>query len=103
MRGEQFVKVERLLAGTIKLIDEGLLKPGDRVRSIRAGAAEQGVSKNTMAEAYERAGGRIVKLAQRAFWGGVQGYFADTEGHLWEVAHNPSFPLDAEGNISLPT
>ena len=53
-------------------------------------------------DAAERAGGRIVKLAQRAFWGGVQGYFADTEGHLWEVAHNPGFPLDAEGNISLP-
>lgn len=53
--------------------------------------------------AAERAGGRIVKPAQQAFWGGVQGYFADTEGHLWEVAHNPGFPLDAEGNISLPT
>jgi len=50
----------------------------------------------------EKAGGRIVKTAQRAFWGGVQGYFADTEGNLWEVAHNPDFPLDAEGRISLP-
>jgi len=50
----------------------------------------------------EKAGGRIVKPAQRAFWGGVQGYFADTEGNLWEVAHNPDFPLDAEGRISLP-
>jgi uncharacterized protein len=49
-----------------------------------------------------RAGGRIVKPAQRAFWGGLQGYFADTEGNLWEVAHNPDFPLDAEGRISLP-
>ena len=50
----------------------------------------------------EKAGGRIVKPAQRAFWGGWYGYFADTEGHLWEVAHNPDFPLDAEGRISLP-
>ena len=49
------------------------------------------------------AGGRIVKPAQRAFWGGWYGYFADTEGNLWEVAHNPGFPLDAEGRISLPT
>lgn len=48
------MKVERLLAGTIKLIEDGLLKPGERLRSIRAGAAEHGVSKNTMAEAYER-------------------------------------------------
>jgi predicted lactoylglutathione lyase len=49
-----------------------------------------------------RAGGRIVKPAHKAFWGGMQGYFADTEGNLWEVAHNPDFPIDAEGRISLP-
>ncbi len=42
-----------------------------------------------MLAAAEKAGGRIVKPAQRAFWGGWYGYFADTEGHLWEVAHNP--------------
>ena len=47
--------------------------------------------------AAEKAGGRIVKPAQRAFWGGWYGYFADPEGHLWEVAHNPDFPIDAEG------
>ena len=50
----------------------------------------------------EKSGGRIVKPAGRAFWGGWYGYFADTEGHLWEVAHNPDFPIDAEGNIALP-
>ena len=42
--------------------------------------------------AAEKAGGRIVKPAERAFWGGWYGYFADTEGHVWEVAHNPDFP-----------
>ncbi len=50
----------------------------------------------------EKAGGRIVKPAGRAFWGGWYGYFADTEGHVWEVAHNPDFPIDANGNIALP-
>lgn len=50
----------------------------------------------------ERAGGRIIKPAQRAFWGGWYGYFADTEGHLWEVAHNPDFPIAKDGTISLP-
>jgi uncharacterized protein len=50
----------------------------------------------------EKAGGRVLKPAARAFWGGVQGYFYDTEGNLWEVAHNPDFPIDAEGSISLP-
>ncbi|MDP3896242.1 MAG: VOC family protein [Mesorhizobium sp.] len=48
------------------------------------------------------AGGHIVKPAQKAFWGGWYGYFADTEGNLWEVAHNPDFPIAADGSISLP-
>jgi len=50
-----------------------------------------------------KAGGRIVKPAKRAFWGGYSGYFADPDGHLWEVAHNPDFPLDAEGRLQLPS
>lgn len=33
------------------------------------------------------AGGRLVKPAQDVFWGGYSGYFADPDGHLWEVAH----------------
>lgn len=38
------------------------------------------------------AGGRIVKPAQTADWGGYAGYFADPDGFLWEVAWNPRFP-----------
>jgi uncharacterized protein len=37
-------------------------------------------------------GGRVVKPGQTADWGGYSGYFADTEGFLWEVAWNPHFP-----------
>lgn len=35
------------------------------------------------------AGGRLVKPGQDMFWGGYSGYFADPDGHLWEVAWNP--------------
>jgi catechol 2,3-dioxygenase-like lactoylglutathione lyase family enzyme len=42
----------------------------------------------------ESAGADVVKPAQDAFWGGYSGYFADPDGHLWEVAWNPEFPLD---------
>ena len=49
----------------------------------------------------ERAGGSVMKPAQAASWGGYSGYFADPDGHLWEVAHNPYFPIDAEGRTSL--
>lgn len=48
------------------------------------------------------AGGRLLKSAQPTSWGGYQGYFADPEGHLWEVAWNPGFALDADGNVTLP-
>jgi uncharacterized protein len=37
-------------------------------------------------------GGRIVKPAHEADWGGYSGYFADPDGFLWEVAWNPHFP-----------
>lgn len=50
----------------------------------------------------EQAGGRVLKQATQADWGGTQGYFYDTEQNLWEVAFNPDFPIDAEGRITLP-
>lgn len=37
------------------------------------------------------AGAELVKPPQKAFWGGYSGYFADPDGYLWEVAHNPLF------------
>jgi catechol 2,3-dioxygenase-like lactoylglutathione lyase family enzyme len=46
-----------------------------------------------------RSGGKLVKKAQDVFWGGYSGYFADPDGHLWEVAWNPHFwpgPKDDE-------
>ena len=48
------------------------------------------------------AGGRIVKPGQKVFWGGFSGYFADPEGNLWEVAHNPFWPLDERGLPVIP-
>jgi len=37
------------------------------------------------------AGATLIKPAQKADWGGYSGYFADPDGHLWEIAHNPLF------------
>ncbi|MCB1154063.1 MAG: VOC family protein [Deltaproteobacteria bacterium] len=48
------------------------------------------------------AGATLVKPAQDVFWGGYHGYFADLDGHLWEVAWNPGFPLDENGAVTLP-
>ena len=48
------------------------------------------------------AGATIVRTAQTVFWGGYSGYFADPDGHLWEVAYNPILPLDGAGQMQLP-
>lgn len=37
------------------------------------------------------AGAKLVKAPAKVFWGGYSGYFADPDGYLWEVAHNPLF------------
>ena len=50
----------------------------------------------------ESCGARIVKPAEKVFWGGYSGYFADPDGHLWEVAFNPFSPLDENGHMTLP-
>ena len=49
-----------------------------------------------------RAGAKLLKPAQEAFWGGYSGYFADLDGFLWEVAWNPSFPIAEDGGIRIP-
>lgn len=46
-------------------------------------------------------GARIVKAPTRAGWGGYSGYFADPDGHLWELCYNPMFPLDQHGRIEI--
>ncbi|MFA9479631.1 VOC family protein [Phycisphaerales bacterium AB-hyl4] len=53
-----------------------------------------------LAEA-EAAGGRIVKPAQDAFWGGHSGYFADPDGYLWEVAWG-AFEFNEDGSLQIP-
>ena len=50
----------------------------------------------------EAAGATIVKPAEDVFWGGYSGYFADLDGHLWEVAYNPFWPLNEQGVPQLP-
>ncbi|MBW4694338.1 MAG: VOC family protein [Lyngbya sp. HA4199-MV5] len=51
----------------------------------------------------EQLGERIVKPAQDVFWGGYSGYFADPDGHLWEVAWNPFWTIDDAGQVLLPS
>ena len=46
-------------------------------------------------------GVKILKEPQKVFWGGYSSYFADPDGYCWEVAYNPFFPFDENGNLKL--
>lgn len=62
-------------------------------------------TREAVAETLEQAraaGAEIVRPAEEVFWGGVRGHFRDPDGHLWEVAWNPHFPLDPDGRVKLP-
>ena len=49
------------------------------------------------------AGATALKQPEEVFWGGYSGYFADPDGHAWEIAHNPFAPLSADGTLTLPS
>jgi uncharacterized protein len=53
-----------------------------------------------LAEA-EQAGGTVVRAAEEAEWGGTTGAFADPEGYVWEVAHNPGWTIEDDGSIRI--
>lgn len=48
------------------------------------------------------AGATALKAPEAVFWGGYSGYYADPDGHVWEVAHNPFWPLAEDGSLTLP-
>lgn len=50
----------------------------------------------------ERAGGTVTRAPADTFYGGYAGCFADPDGHVWEIAHNPGFPLAEDGAITIP-
>jgi len=47
------------------------------------------------------AGATQLKPATKVFWGGYNGYFADADGNVWEVAYNPFWPMQENGRIDL--
>ncbi len=48
------------------------------------------------------AGATALKSPEEVFWGGYSGYFADPDGHVWELAMNPFWPLAEDGSLTLP-
>lgn len=48
------------------------------------------------------AGATGMKAPEKVFWGGYSGYWSDPDGHVWEVAMNPFWPLAENGTLTLP-
>jgi hypothetical protein len=83
--------------------DAGIADSGSRFGGIALAHNVRGRGDvDALLDEAERAGGRILKPAADAVWGGYTGYFADPDGHLWEVAWNPHFAMETDGSIRLP-
>ncbi|MCX5149781.1 MULTISPECIES: VOC family protein [unclassified Streptomyces] len=52
--------------------------------------------------AAQQAGATVTKPARTTAYGGYAGCFADPDGYLWEIAHNPGFPLAEDGSLTIP-
>jgi uncharacterized protein len=92
------------LFGRASLAEDALVadsEPGFSEVSLAHNVASEAEVDAVLAEAV-KVGARLLKPGQRVFWGGYSGYFADPDGHLWEVAHNPYFPFNANGHLNLP-
>jgi uncharacterized glyoxalase superfamily protein PhnB len=49
-----------------------------------------------------QAGATVTRPPAPTFYGGYAGCFTDPDGHVWEIAHNPGFVLDADGALTIP-
>ncbi len=84
--------------------DLGIADDGARWGGI--GLAHNVGSREAVHEVIEQArtnGAEITREPADTFYGGYAGVFRDLDGHAWEVAHNPGFGLDSDGNVVLPS
>ncbi|WP_299730570.1 VOC family protein [uncultured Tateyamaria sp.] len=84
------------LAGLADEIGVSVDTLGHGAMALAHNVREKGDVAALLAQA-EAAGARVLKPAADVFWGGHHGYFADPEGHIWEVAFNPFSPLGPDG------
>lgn len=83
--------------------DQG--RPGAPLGTGAMTLAQNFASKAEVDAAYATAlaaGAKGLKAPQEVFWGGYSGYWADPDGHVWEVAMNPFWPFNNDGSLTLP-
>ncbi|MCG3269132.1 VOC family protein [Yoonia sp. I 8.24] len=83
--------------------DQG--RPGTKLGTGAMTLAQNFETESEVDAAYAAAldvGATALKSPEKVFWGGYSGYYADPDGHVWEVAYNPFWPLNADGSLTLP-
>jgi len=86
------------LAEDVELTADG---SGFRGMSIAINMRTRGEVDTAINEA-KQAGASLIRAAKDVFWGGYVGYFADPDGHMWEIAWNPTFAMTEDGRLVLP-
>lgn len=77
-----------------------LASPGAFALAHNVGSAKE---VQPLLERLEKAGGRILRPGDAPPHGGFRGYAADPDGHAWEIAYNPAWPIDADGRVTFST
>jgi predicted lactoylglutathione lyase len=57
---------------------------------------------DAITSAAEAAGATVTRAPADTFYGGYASYFSDPDGHSWEIAYNPGFPIADDGSITIP-
>ena len=86
-----------------KLAEDAEIDPeGHGFAGITLGYNAQSESEvDEIISALKSKGAKIIEEPQKAFWGGYHSYFADPDDYRWEVAYNPFFAFDENGNVKL--
>lgn len=100
-----FYQLNGIVLGTFlkRALDEDMQRQGSNGNAAFA-LAHNVADREAVAPLIERlagAGGTLLRAADSPPHGGLRGYVADPDGHAWEIAWNPGFAMDGEGNVSF--
>ncbi|OJY63057.1 MAG: glyoxalase [Sphingobium sp. 66-54] len=102
-----FYQLNGIVLGTFlnAALDEDMQRRGSEGNAAFA-LAHNVADREAVAPLIERladAGGTLLRAADAPPHGGLRGYVADPDGHAWEIAWNPGFTMDGEGNVLFGT
>ncbi len=83
--------------------DQG--RPGVALKTGALTLAQNFADRDAVDAAFKAAvdvGAEPLKKPTEVFWGGYSGQYADPDGHVWELAHNPFWDIDPDGRITIP-